>query len=143
MNKFEILAGLPPYGPAALPFPESGERAFREGLVVRFRNEEGDSWIGNFQRGYLESFDFIVDHPDGRQAIVIAGGEGYFVDLRSRRQTHGFGGDISFAQRIENLDLLLIAGLTQVAAYQETAGDGTANVSPGTACAISSYRVQL
>jgi hypothetical protein len=117
MSKFEILTGLPPYGPPALPFPASGERAFREGLVVRFHSEAGDLWIGNFQRGFFESFDFAIDHPDRRQVIVIAGGEGYFVDPQSRRQTHGFGGDISFAQYIEGLNLVLIAGRTEVAAF--------------------------
>jgi hypothetical protein len=116
MRNFEILPGLPPYGPPPLPFPASGERAFREGLVVRFHSEAGDPWIGNFQRG-SESFDFVVDHPDRRQLIVIAGGEGYFVDPESRRQTHGFGGDINFAQRIESLSLVLIANRAEVAAF--------------------------
>src|SRR5271165_588214 len=52
MSSFEILNGLPPYGPAALPFPEAGRGAFREGLIVRFHGVAGDSWVGNFQKGF-------------------------------------------------------------------------------------------
>ena len=34
--RFEILPGLPPYGPMAISFTKNGAREHREGLVVRF-----------------------------------------------------------------------------------------------------------
>ena len=109
MSCFTIQEGLPPYGPAALPFPESGQSAFREGLVIRFSGTTGDSWIGNFQRGFPDGFDFVVDHPDGRHVIIIAGGTGYIVDPGLRRQTHLFGGGVDFAQDVQGLGLVVFS----------------------------------
>ena len=117
MSSFEVLDGLPPYGPAALPFPEDGRGAFREGLVVRFHRTAGGPWVGNFQKGLSGGFDFIVDHPDRRHVIVIAGGAGYFVDPEAARQTHTFGGGINFAQHLPYLNIVLIGDGIRLAAF--------------------------
>ena len=115
-NRFEVLGGLPPYGPAPLPFPENGDGAYREGLVVRFHQATGATWIGNFQRSIL-GCDWVIDHPDRRQVIVIAGGTGYFVDPELRRQTHGLGGGVSFAQHVPDLNIVLIGDALSFAAF--------------------------
>jgi hypothetical protein len=48
INAFDILLGLPPYGPMAPSFPEHGRGLFSEGLVVRFTPFGRNAWIGNF-----------------------------------------------------------------------------------------------
>lgn len=117
MSRFEILDGLPPYGAAALPFPEDGRGAFREGLVVQFHQGDGAAWVGNFQRGFSQGSDYVIDHPDGHQVIVIAGGAGYIVDPDSQRQTHSFGAGINFAQQVPSLNLVVIGDGIRLAAF--------------------------
>ena len=87
MTPFDILPGLPPYGPSALPLPENGRGSFSEGLVVKFFPANRDAWVGNFQRG-LTGPDIVLEHPDQRQMIVIAGGTGYIIDPETAMQTH-------------------------------------------------------
>jgi len=114
---FEILPGLPPYGPAAEPFPEDGRQAYREGLVIRFRPRGNPSWVGNFQRGW-SVFNSVVLHPDQYQVIVVAGGAGYIVDPGSRRQMHQFGlsGSSSFLQSLPELNLVVFGEGLRIAA---------------------------
>jgi hypothetical protein len=93
MTPFDILPGLPPYGPSALPFPEKGRGSFSEGLVVKFSPSNKDAWVGNFQRG-LTGPDMVLEHPDQRHMIVIAGGVGYIIDPETAKQTHQLSGFI-------------------------------------------------
>lgn len=115
MSYFEVLDGLPTSGPIALPFPEDGRGSFRQGLVVRFSAGDGDSWTGNFQRGFARGFDCVIHHPDGRQVVVIAGGEGYVIDPESRRQTHTFGHGINFVQHVPSLNILVFGDGIRIA----------------------------
>jgi hypothetical protein len=91
-TSWEILDGLPPYGPMAAPFSATGQGMHREGLVVRFSSSTG-SWVGNFQRGG-SSLDHVFAHPDGRHGVVVAGGTAYVVDAESRRLVDHFGANI-------------------------------------------------
>jgi hypothetical protein len=75
---WEVLDGLPAYGPMAEPFSATGQGTHREGLVVRFVLPTG-SWVGNFQRGF-SSLDEVFAHPDGRHVVVVAGGTAYVLD---------------------------------------------------------------
>ena len=86
MERFEILAGLPPYGALALPFPSDGTGRHREGLVVRFNLASAEPWVGNFQRG-ATTYNSVLAHPDGRQVVVVAGGQGYVIDPEMRSET--------------------------------------------------------
>jgi hypothetical protein len=86
MERFEILAGLPPYGAVALPFPSDGAGRHREGLVVRFNPASVEPWVGNFQRG-ATTYNSVLAHPDGRQVVVVAGGQGYVIDPEMRMET--------------------------------------------------------
>jgi hypothetical protein len=54
--RFEILPGLPPYGPLPVQFSATGCGTHREGFVVQF---DGSSvpWVGNDQRGKAEMVD--------------------------------------------------------------------------------------
>ncbi len=84
---FDILPGLPPYGPSAILFPESGRGSFSEGLVVKISPSNRETWVGNFQRA-LSGPDIGLEHPDQRHIIVIAGGVGYIIDPETAKQTH-------------------------------------------------------
>ena len=93
---FEVLPGLPPYGPSAEPFTATGDGTHREGFVVQFAAPDGGSWVGNFQRG-LSSFDDVRAHPNGRDVLVIAGGQGYIVGPAERSKRAYFGATIDRA----------------------------------------------
>ncbi|MCC6466987.1 MAG: hypothetical protein IT563_01600 [Alphaproteobacteria bacterium] len=81
---FEILPGLPPYGPSALPYPQNGTRAHSEGFVVRFLPGTVDFWVGNFQRFSNNGHDLAIEFFDSQKVLVVAGGEPYLVDTRTR-----------------------------------------------------------
>lgn len=81
--RFEILPGLPPYGPMALSFTHLGAREHREGLVVRFYPAASEPWVGNFIGGET-ACNIVVDHPNQADVIVVAKGEGSIVDLDNR-----------------------------------------------------------
>ena len=89
---FRVLPGLPPYGPPAKPFG-SDQGRYREGFVVEFQDENA-TWIGNFIGGGTD-FDRVLEHPDGRSAIVIASGLGFTIDPHAREATSMFGGLIT------------------------------------------------
>ena len=77
--KFEVLPGLPPNGDSPEAFTATGQGRHREGYVLRFKPEAAIPWVGNFQSGQ-SSFNLVCDHPNGRELIVVAGGQGYVVD---------------------------------------------------------------
>jgi hypothetical protein len=79
MPRFEVISGLPPYGPPATAFPASGVGAHRQGFVVRFNPEVGEPWTGDFQLG-MTKFCGVFDHPDEKHVVVISGGNIYVID---------------------------------------------------------------
>src|SRR5579862_3727170 len=79
MAAFEVLPGLPSYGPMAKPFPTSGYASHSQGFVVQFSSAKTGIWTGNFQFG-LSNFSNVYDHPDGKRVLVISGGDVYAVD---------------------------------------------------------------
>lgn len=81
--EFEILKGLPPYGNPPITFSASGSQAFTEGLVVKFKNGE-TQWVGNFI-GLYNGPTGVMLHPNGKNVIVVANGEGYIVDVDGKR----------------------------------------------------------
>ena len=78
-ERYEILAGLPPYGPAPYQFSDTGHGFHREGLVVRFRRHDGSHWTGNFH-GDVTSCRGVFRHPNQRHYVVVASGVGYVVE---------------------------------------------------------------
>jgi hypothetical protein len=107
---FEVLTGLPPYGPLAEPFSATGGGTHREGYVVRFTDSRGGHWVGNFQPG-LGGIDTAIEHPDGQRAIVIADGQGYIVDPEDRERRKYFGGQIEVVLPVAGLGILFGNGL--------------------------------
>lgn len=88
--RFEVLSGLPPYGPVAVSFPSNGKGSHSEGVVVRFFDSAGESWVGNFQ-GEGTQFSGVIEHPNRRDLIVISRGTGYLVDPEARKGSSSFG----------------------------------------------------
>ncbi len=83
MEPFLTLVGLPATGPWPEQFSATGRGSHSEGLVVEFNPGTDSSWIGNFQRG-LTGYDAVVLYPDGQSVMVIAGGQGYLIDSKTR-----------------------------------------------------------
>ncbi|MGY4514630.1 hypothetical protein ACVWWW_000198 [Lysobacter sp. HA18] len=66
---------------------------------------------GNFQFG-LGSLTLVATHPNGREVVVIAGGECYVVDPETQEFTSGVGGHVERCLPIpEGNALLLSSGL--------------------------------
>jgi RimJ/RimL family protein N-acetyltransferase len=106
MSKYEILPGLPPYGPEALAFSASGMGTHSEGFVIRFHSGSEGSWVGNFQPG-LSDLYAVIPHPDSKRQVVIAGGQAYVIDPEEPSIWNHFGGQITFAQPIAELNAVL------------------------------------
>ncbi len=81
MFSVRLLDGLPAYGDLAVAFPDSFGKTGREGTVVEFKTEDR-SWVGNFQPG-LSGLEFAERHPNERDAVVIAGGDLWVVDVET------------------------------------------------------------
>jgi hypothetical protein len=108
MAKYEVLPGLPPYGPSAEGFSATGQGKHREGLVVRFFPRSGESWVGNFQRGW-GGCDAVFEYPEGTNiVIVVAGGQGYIVDPEARQCMETFGGSIESAHHVPELNAVVL-----------------------------------
>ena len=107
MEKFKPLAGLPGYGDLPEQFSDTGEGTHREGFVVEFfPSKNRASWVGNFQRG-LNSFDEVLEHPNGSSVIVVAGGAGYVIDIENRKLTNIFGGMIETVIRVPEKNIVI------------------------------------
>jgi len=105
-TEFEILDGMPAHGPYPEQFSATGRGTHREGLVLRVRPPHAEAWVGNFQRG-LTSYDVVHLHPNSRDLVVVAGGEGYIVEPSSRRLIATFGGQICWSRSFVEHRLLL------------------------------------
>jgi hypothetical protein len=101
----EILAGLPAVGEPAVQFSASGMGTHREGLVAGISSvETGVSWVGNFQRG-MGRYDAALAHPNGTDAIVVAGGQIYDVDPERRFLNETFAGMVDTITPVPDLNL--------------------------------------
>lgn len=106
MLPFRILPGLPPYGPPAQSFSDTGHGIHSEGLVVEFFPGEDRSWVGNFHRG-LSKCDQVLTHLDRRHLIVVSGGTAYVVDPNEQTVVETFGADIEYCTEVADLDVLV------------------------------------
>lgn len=81
MERFEILPGLPPYGPLAKPFPADGPH-YSEGFVVRFFLLDGTNWVGNFRLG-CSGCNAVQGLIGEKLYLIVSNGAGYIVDIES------------------------------------------------------------
>ncbi|KRR18870.1 hypothetical protein CQ13_10595 [Bradyrhizobium retamae] len=125
--RFEILPGLPPYGPRAVSFTGRGEHEFREGLVVRFYPEKSDPWVGNFLGG-MTNCTAVLDHPNGADVIVVADGHTCVIDPESRAMRDcAAWDDIAAVFPLHQLGLVVFQGLVDFAAVRS---DNSGWISP-------------
>ena len=77
-----IVPGLPTYGPMATAIPPRFARTGMQGLVIEFKTGD-DAWVANFRPGSY-GIDLAGPHPNGRDAVVIAKGDLFIVDVDRR-----------------------------------------------------------
>lgn len=82
MINLTLREGLPATGPLATAFPADWGRLGQEGTVVEFATQAG-SWVANFKRGNT-SLELAQLLPNGRGAVVVAGGDLWLVDPLQR-----------------------------------------------------------
>lgn len=87
---YEILNGLPPYGPMYIPITEDGTEFYYEGFVVRLFRSDGTTWIANFKMGET-NYSSVFEIPKTNIIVVIANGQGYTMtpDLQKPLDTFG------------------------------------------------------
>ena len=106
MTDFEILPGMPAYGPYPEQFSSTSWGTHSEGFVIRLQPRDAEPWVGNFQRG-LSSYDAAHLHPNSRDVVVVAGGQAYVVEPKSRHLIETFGAGICWSQTLDDHQLLL------------------------------------
>jgi hypothetical protein len=110
--RYEVLPGLPPYGPTALPFNAGGSTGawggHSAGLVVRFHPDASNSWVGNFQPG-SGGWEDVLDHPNGQHVVVVARGQAYVVDPETRQLLFAFSGSIQHVVRLPEFNAILFS----------------------------------
>lgn len=118
MSNFEIsiIAGLPATGPLPEQFSHHGSGTHREGLVVRFKTPTDQVWIGNFQPG-LSQFSNVFTQFGLDRCYVVAGGQGYIVDAKTRRCLGLLGGDIVWAFSLTDGSALIFCSGTDFEAW--------------------------
>jgi hypothetical protein len=103
MNRYEILPGLPPYGPMYVNIPE---RTFSgEGKVIRFYKADGTSWVANFGGGIF-GLTQVFDFPERNRLLVIVNGGAYLINPEVEREIEIFGGGIGQVIESPNGNLL-------------------------------------
>jgi hypothetical protein len=113
MPRYEILPGLPGLGPLPLPFGAGGSiggwSGHGEGFVVRFDPQEGRPWVGNFQPGNGSvGWEGVLEHPNGKDVIVVARGQGYVVDPEAQQLVSIISGYIEHVIRLPELGAVAI-----------------------------------
>jgi len=89
-KRFEILDGLPPYGPMYVSVSSDEEPFYSEGYVVKFNKTDGNDWVANFKPGWTDYYN-VFDFPELDSIIVIAGGQGYIMTPDSEKPKSTFG----------------------------------------------------
>ncbi len=130
--QFEVIPGLPPYGPAALPFSVTGMGTHSEGYVIRFLPAAGDAWVGNFQPGETPLFK-VIPHPNERWVVVIAGGEAYVVDAGTQTLIECLPGWHNVIYEVPSLHSWLLTGDCDVMLLDLRGSHGVVGASHGTA----------
>jgi len=105
-KRYEILEGLPAYGPMYVPVSENGEQFSHEGLVIRFYKSNGGEWVANFQPGWSDCV-LVEDYPDTNRIIVIAKGQGYIMSPDQEKPIDIFGVGINQVLKANDKKIIL------------------------------------
>jgi len=89
-KRYEILKGLPAYGPMYIPVSDNEEPFYSEGYVVKFKKPDGEEWVANFRPGWT-NYNNIFDFPKHNIIVVFAGGQGYIMKPDEQKPKMTFG----------------------------------------------------
>ena len=90
-KQYEVLDGLPPYGPMYISVSANKEELFfSEGYVLRIFKSDGTSWVANFRPGWT-NYNNAFDFPDKKTIVVVAGGQGYIMSPDNEQPILTFG----------------------------------------------------
>lgn len=103
---YQILDGLPTYGPMYISIPANNYSSYSEGYVVKFFRTDGTEWVGNFEKSYTD-LKGVYTLPETANLLVIAGGICYMMNPDSTVPLSDFGYNYVVAIEIENSRLLL------------------------------------
>jgi len=106
-KRYEILDGLPSYGPMYIPVSENGEQFYSEGFVVRFYKADGSDWVANFKPGWTDCC-LVVDYPNSNRIVVIAHGQCYIMTPDEQTPIDTFGVDIKEAITTDDNKIVLL-----------------------------------
>ena len=95
---YEILKGLPGYGPMYISIPPNNYNVYSEGFVVRFYKKDGSEWVGNFQLGFTQLKE-VIELEESPNLLVIAGGICYSMDPESEKPLDMFRADYKYILR--------------------------------------------
>jgi len=104
-KRYEVLNGLPPYGPMYVPISADDEPFYSEGYVVKFQKSNGDEWVANFRTGWTNYYN-VFEFAEYNIVVVFAGGQGYIINLDEEKLKTSF--DISIENVIQKDDGSLI-----------------------------------
>jgi hypothetical protein len=104
-NRYDILDGLPAYGPMYVPISEDGIPFYSQGYVVRFYKSDGTSWVANFKAGWT-NLSGIYDFPEFKRTIVFAFGQCYIMADDEQNSLKAFG--VGFTNVYKSDDNILI-----------------------------------
>ncbi len=86
--------------------------------MVRFFPAHGDSWVGNFVGpAGGPTCNRVLEHPNKRDVIVIAKGEGYIVDPNARKVRKQFA-SVWGVFSVPAFDLVVLQGLVDFRAIK-------------------------
>jgi hypothetical protein len=102
---FEILDSLPTYGPMYISVTENNESYFQEGFVVKFFQNDGNFWVGNFKTGW-SNLNKVFDITAQNKILVIAGGLAYLMTPENQKPLKIFGLDFKYYFEYKNLIIL-------------------------------------
>ena len=100
-KRFEILKGLPPYGPLYVPVSTDNEPFYHEGLVVKFIKRDGSEWIANFDVGGT-NLKKILELDNSNNLLVIACGICYLFSIEKTKPISILGYSFSEYLKTEN-----------------------------------------
>jgi hypothetical protein len=99
---FRELTSLPVYGEMATNFETNGE----QGFVVEFFPEDSKlNWTGNFRLG-INPFCKVIEHPNGKDVLVISGGDILVVNPYTKTLVEEMSSMINSVQELPNQELL-------------------------------------
>ena len=89
-KRYEVLNGLPPYGPMYVPFSPDEKPFYSEGYVVKFKKPNGDEWVGNFMPGWTY-YNNVFELQKDNLVVVFSGGQGYVINVDQEKLIFAFG----------------------------------------------------